>query len=133
MCCYNGEPFQFGSTITVVASADNCVTTSLECGEEGIKTRIDIRREETGCSGPATHEQVRQIKCMLKQHLAESGAFVYKSSRWSKTGLKANMCFLLTKCKCYFNMTIDSAQHLISLFSPPLNSFSFFYSGPRRY
>jgi len=73
VCCYNGEPFQFGSTITVVNSADNCVTTSLECGEKGIKTRIDIRREETGCSGPATHEQVRQIKCMLKQHLAESG------------------------------------------------------------
>ena len=80
VCCYNGEPFQFGSTITVVNSADNCVTTSLECGEEGIKTRIDIRREETGCSGPATHEQVRQIKCMLKQHLAESGAFLYRSS-----------------------------------------------------
>ena len=70
VCCYNGEAFQFGSTITTVGTADNCITTSLECGEEGVKTRIERR-----CSGPATPEQVREIRCLIEQHLAESGTF----------------------------------------------------------
>jgi len=68
LCCYNGEAFQLGSTITTVSTADNCITTSLECGEEGVKTRI-----ERGCSGPATAEQVRGVKCLLKEHFADSG------------------------------------------------------------
>jgi len=73
VCCFNGEPFQFGSRITTVNSSDNCTTTTLECEEDGVKTRIDQNRGKAGCSGPASTKEIREMKCMLKEHMEKSG------------------------------------------------------------
>ena len=78
VCCFNGEPFQFGSRITTINSSDNCTTTTLECEEDGIKTRIDQNRGKAGCSGPASKKEIREMKCMLKEHMEKSGKFQFK-------------------------------------------------------
>jgi len=73
VCCYNGETYPFSSTITTITSEDSCISTHLECQEDGVKAIITQHRDKKGCSPPASSKQIREIKCMLKQHILEEG------------------------------------------------------------
>ena len=68
-CCFNGEAFEFGSTITTVDDDDDCTTAHLECTRDGIETVIT---RASRCS-PAKKMQVNHIKNLLKQHISEAG------------------------------------------------------------
>merc|ERR1712179_284793 len=68
-CCFNGETFNFGSTITTVDDDDRCTRTHLECTPDGIETVIT---RASRCS-PAKKIQVNQIKDMLQQYISEPG------------------------------------------------------------
>jgi len=80
VCCFNGEAFPFSSTITTISSDDGCVTTSLECTQQGINTLI-----RNSCSPPASKSQVTEIKHLLQQQLSKTEQSACTSNSSSNT------------------------------------------------
>jgi hypothetical protein len=95
VCCYNGETYPFNSTITTITSEDSCITTLLECQEDGVKTIITQHRNKKGCSPPASSKQIREIKCMLKQQILEKGCSSSASPEINTSSLKENISGIL--------------------------------------
>merc|ERR1719233_843032 len=65
-CCFNGEAFEFGNTITVLEDDDT--VTSLECTRHGIEILITRSKH----SSPAKKIHVDEIKDLLTQHLGKT-------------------------------------------------------------
>jgi len=70
LCCYDREPYQKNTTITV--TEDGCIKATIECVEDGDKAMM-ILHTENYCVDHSTVEQVEDIKQLLIEHMDQKG------------------------------------------------------------
>lgn len=70
VCCFNQKSFPINSTITTAASADGCVSTSLQCQDAGGKARV-AHSLENRCPR-STSKQMQELKTLLELNINQT-------------------------------------------------------------